>query len=65
VGEASGISKSYFSDILHGGKRCTPDLAKRIAEEATKIGLSLSRFDLLYPDESNNVLMEEAKTVTG
>lgn len=53
----AGISRHRLSDILAGRHRPSPDLAERIEIEAAALGLDLSRFDLLYPQDSDNPLM--------
>lgn len=50
-----GISPSYLSDILHGRKSATTELATRI--ETASAG-RLTRLDVLYPRESLNPLVE-------
>lgn len=57
LADLCGISKSYMSDVLHGRHRATPELAKKIEESATQLGLQISRFDVMYPNESINPLI--------
>lgn len=52
-----GVSVQYLSDILHGRKRALPELAERIEQQARRMGIALSRLDVMYPHKSNNPLI--------
>lgn len=49
-----GISLQHLSDILNGRKRATPERAKQIVKAAFDMGVSLSLYDLLYPDDAGS-----------
>lgn len=51
---AAAISFSYMCDILHRRKRASPEVARTIEREAKKLGIPLTRIDLLYPEESTS-----------
>lgn len=51
---AAGISFSYMCDLLHRRKRASPEIAARIETEAEKLGVPITRLDLLYPEESKS-----------
>lgn len=55
-----GISRQWINDLIHGraNAHASPDLARTIEKEATKMGLALSRTDVLYPEESTNPLIK-------
>lgn len=53
----SGISTAYLCDILSRRKRATPERAEIIEAQAIAMGLSLTRYDLMYPDKSVNPLI--------
>jgi len=52
-----GISLQYLSDILYGRKRALPELAESIERSAVRMGIELSRLDVMYPNESRNPLI--------
>lgn len=49
-----GISIQYLSNILNGYKRATPDRAKAIVAAAMDMGISLSLYDLIYPEDAED-----------
>ena len=50
------ITTAYVTDIFKKRKTPSPELAKKISEEAWKMGLKIDRLDLLYPRETENPL---------
>ena len=50
----SQVSFSYMCDLLHRRKRASPEVARTIEREARKLGIPLTRIDLLYPEESTS-----------
>lgn len=48
----AGTSVGYLLQIKYGNRRPSPKLAKTIELAAAQLGLQISRFDLLYPDEA-------------
>lgn len=55
LAHTAGISVGYLCELLHRRKRCTPDMAKRIAFAAALHDVPLTRDDLLYPEESKSL----------
>lgn len=56
LAKRAGVPISYLSDILYRRKPASKDSAARLEEEALKMGLVLTRLDLLYPLETQNPL---------
>jgi len=52
------MSPQYLGDILAARKRAYPELAAKIESEAKKMGLFITRMDLMYPGESTNPLLK-------
>lgn len=51
------ITSPYLSDILAGRTRAAPNLALRLEQQASHMGLHISRDDVAYPRKSNNPLI--------
>lgn len=64
LARACGISPQYLSDILSARKRALPELAEKIEAESRKMGLYISRNDVMYPHQSTNPLIVEERTAT-
>ena len=54
LAKESRVSAAYLCDILHRRKTARPEIAARIAEHANRLGIPLTRIDLLYPQESTS-----------
>jgi len=57
VAHQAGITPQRLSAILRGTSRPSPELAARIEVAAAQFGITLTRLDLLYPQESANPYM--------
>jgi transcriptional regulator with XRE-family HTH domain len=50
----AGVSPAYICDLLHRRKNPSASTADAIAKAAKKLGIPLTRLDLLYPSESKS-----------
>lgn len=55
--QRAGCDRSLLSNTLAGRRSMSPKMADRVASQAKIMGLSLTRDDLLYPQESKNPLL--------
>ncbi len=58
IAKLAEISPGHLSDILHGRRTPSADMASKVAEAASALGIKLSRGDLLYRSESTNPLVQ-------
>jgi DNA-binding XRE family transcriptional regulator len=58
LAERVGVSRQNLCEIIKGRRGATTDLAILIERESAKMGIPISRLDVLYPKESTNPLIE-------
>ena len=57
----SGVPQSSISLILRGKRRTSPAYAKKLAAACERMGISMTIYDWLYPEESTSELIIKAE----
>lgn len=58
----SGVPQPTLNTILHGKRRANPLHARALASACERLGLPMSLYDWLFPEESGSVLIQKDET---
>lgn len=58
----SGVPQPTLNNILHGKRRAHPLHARALAAACEKLGLPMSLYDWLFPEDSGSVLVKKEDT---